>query len=743
VQRALTFAVVDEVDSILIDEARTPLIISGSAEDSSELYMRINKLVPSLVRQERVATEEDEGGPGDFSVDEKGRQVSLTEDGHQKVEDLMVREGLLAENDSLYDAANIRLMHHLTAALRAHALFRKDVEYIVRDGEVVIVDEFTGRTMPGRRWSDGLHQAVEAKEGVHVREENQTVASITFQNYFRLYEKLAGMTGTADTEAFEFQQIYGLEVVVIPTHRTMIRNDQADLVYLTQKDKFEAIIEDIKDCQKRDQPVLVGTTSIETSEFLAGLLQKDGVAHQVLNAKQHEREAHVVAEAGRPGTVTIATNMAGRGTDIVLGGNLEAELSQLDPATTDSDRQAHRAGWQDRHDRVIGAGGLRIIGTERHESRRIDNQLRGRSGRQGDPGGSRFYLSIEDNLMRIFGDPDRTKGMLRGVGMREGEAIESNLLTRQIERAQRKVEGHNFDARKSLLEYDDVANDQRRVIYQQRNQLMQTDDISEPLADIRAEVVNAVVSEFIAPESVEEQWDVAGLSAALESEFGATLDVKRLVDDEPGLDEAGIRARILAAVEEGYLKKFEGVDGGELRQLEKQLMLQQVDLHWKEHLAAMDYLRQGIHLRGYAQKNPKQEYKREAFEMFGAMLDRVKRDVVTILSKARIRSPDEVAAEEARRRMAQQLQYRHDEAPSAMSLEATEAEPGAESSAEPIAGPIAGTGRRPLVARASRPPSATAEPTAPMVRSERKVGRNEPCPCGSGKKYKQCHGRLV
>ncbi len=738
VQRALTFAVVDEVDSILIDEARTPLIISGSADDSSELYMRINKLVPSLVRQERVATEEDEGGPGDFSVDEKGRQVSLTEDGHQKVEDLMVREGLLAENDSLYDAANIRLMHHLTAALRAHALFRKDVEYIVRNNEVVIVDEFTGRTMPGRRWSDGLHQAVEAKEGVHVREENQTVASITFQNYFRLYEKLAGMTGTADTEAFEFQQIYGLEVVVIPTHRTMIRDDQADLVYLTQKDKFEAIIEDIKDCQKRDQPVLVGTTSIETSEFLAGLLQKDGVAHQVLNAKQHEREAHVVAEAGRPGTVTIATNMAGRGTDIVLGGNLEAELSQLDPATTDSDRQAHRAGWQVRHDRVIGAGGLRIIGTERHESRRIDNQLRGRSGRQGDPGGSRFYLSIEDNLMRIFGDPERTKGMLRGVGMREGEAIESNLLTRQIERAQRKVEGHNFDARKSLLEYDDVANDQRRVIYQQRNQLMQTDDISEPLAEIRAEVVNAVVSEFIAPESVEEQWDVAGLSAALESEFGASLDVKRLVDDEPGLDEAGIRARILAAVEEGYLRKFEGVDVGELRQLEKQLMLQQVDLHWKEHLAAMDYLRQGIHLRGYAQKNPKQEYKREAFEMFGAMLDRVKRDVVTILSKARIRSPDEVAAEEARRRMTEQLQYRHDEAPSAMSLEATEAEPGAESSAEPIAG----TARRPLVARASRPPPATAEPTAPMVRSERKVGRNEPCPCGSGKKYKQCHGRL-
>ena len=737
VQRPLAFAVVDEVDSILIDEARTPLIISGSADDSSELYIRINKLVPGLVRQERVATDDDEGGPGDFAVDEKARQIFLTEEGHQKVEQLMVQEGLLTEDDSLYDAANIRLMHHLTAALRAHALFRKDVEYIVRNGEVVIVDEFTGRTMPGRRWSDGLHQAVEAKEGVRVREENQTVASITFQNYFRLYDKLAGMTGTADTEAFEFQQIYGLEVVVIPTHRNMIRNDQADLVYLTQKDKFQAIIEDIKDCRTREQPVLVGTTSIETSEFLADLLQKDGVVHQVLNAKQHEREAHVVAEAGRPGAVTIATNMAGRGTDIVLGGNLEAELAQLGPDTTDSERAAHRVGWQERHARTLAAGGLRIIGTERHESRRIDNQLRGRAGRQGDPGSSRFYMSIEDNLMRIFGDPERTKGMLRGVGMREGEAIESNLLTRQIERAQRKVEGHNFDARKALLEYDDVANDQRRVIYQQRNQLMQTDDISEALADIRAEVVNTVVSEFIAPESVEEQWDVAGLSTALESEFAATLDVKRLLDGEPGLDEASIRARILAEVEAGYLKKFSTVDTGELRQLEKQLMLQQVDLHWKEHLAAMDYLRQGIHLRGYAQKNPKQEYKREAFEMFGAMLDRVKRDVVTILAKARIRSPDEVEAEETRRRMAEQLQYRHDEAPSAMTDVASEPEPGTEAT-----GDGATPARRPLVARPARPMAPPAEPAAPRVRAEKKVGRNDPCPCGSGKKYKQCHGRL-
>ncbi|TFG85997.1 MAG: preprotein translocase subunit SecA [Chromatiales bacterium] len=734
VQRDLSFAVVDEVDSILIDEARTPLIISGPADDSSELYLQINRLVPQLVRQEKVATDDEEGGPGDFSVDEKSRQVFLTEDGHEKVEELLLQEGLLSEGDSLYDAGNIRLMHHLTAALRAHALFRKDVEYIVRDGEIIIVDEFTGRTMPGRRWSDGLHQAVEAKEGVHVREENQTVASITFQNYFRLYKTLSGMTGTADTEAFEFQQIYGLEVVVIPTHRPMIRNDQADLVYLTQKDKFEGIIEDIKECQAREQPVLVGTTSIETSEYLAGLLQKDGVVHQVLNAKQHEREAHVVAEAGRPGAVTIATNMAGRGTDIVLGGNLESEFSQLDPASTDADRQAHREGWQERHDKVIAAGGLRIIGTERHESRRIDNQLRGRSGRQGDPGGTRFYLAIEDNLMRIFGDPDRTKGMLRGVGMREGEAIESNLLTGQIERAQRKVETHNFDARKSLLEYDDVANDQRRVIYQQRNQLMQVDDISEAVAEIRAEVVDAVISAFIPPESVEENWDVVGLSAALDKEFSVELDVQRLANDEPGLDEAGIRARILAAVEEAYLKKFEVVEAAELRQLEKQLMLQQVDLHWKEHLAAMDYLRQGIHLRGYAQKNPKQEYKREAFEMFGQMLDQVKRDVVTILAKARVRTPAEVAADEDRRRMAEQLQFRHDEAPSAMSPAGTEPQPGA--------GDTPGDGRRPLVARTARGQPEAPQPMVPVVRTGKKVGRNEPCPCGSGKKYKQCHGRL-
>jgi preprotein translocase subunit SecA len=720
VQRGLSFAIVDEVDSILIDEARTPLIISGPADDSSGLYLAINKLVPHLVRQQT------EDGPGDFSVDEKSRQVFLTEDGHQKVEELMVREGLLGEHESLYDAANIKLMHHLTAALRAHALFRRDVEYIVRNGEIVIVDEFTGRTMPGRRWSDGLHQAIEAKEGVPIKAENQTVASITFQNYFRLYGKLSGMTGTADTEAYEFQQIYGLEVVVVPTHRPMIRDDQPDLVYLAQKDKYEAIIEDIKDCKQRGQPVLVGTTSIETSEFLAGMLAKQNVAHQVLNAKQHEREAQVIAEAGRPGTVTIATNMAGRGTDIVLGGNLKAEIEQLDAAATAAERDAHLKDWQQRHDQVVAAGGLRIVGTERHESRRIDNQLRGRSGRQGDMGSSRFYLSIEDNLLRIFGDPERTKGMLKGVGMREGEAIESKLLTRQIERAQRKVEAHNFDMRKSLLEYDDVANDQRKVIYTQRNQLMRAESIADSITAIRAEVVNTAISEFIPPESVEEQWDVPGLTAALEPLFGIRVDVASMLAAEPTLSQDDLRERIVDIVQQQYEQNFSAIPPEELRQLEKQLMLQQLDLHWREHLAAMDYLRQGIHLRGYAQKNPKQEYKREAFEMFSAMLDQVKREVISVLAKARVRTPDEIAAEEAQRRLAQQLQYRHDEAPPVTAP----AETGAEvEPADPLAQP-------------AMRPATTAAPVVPFVRRDPKVGRNDPCPCGSGKKYKQCHGRL-
>jgi preprotein translocase subunit SecA len=731
-QRELAFAIVDEVDSILIDEARTPLIISGPSDESTDLYVRVNRLVPGLVRQEQ------EEGPGDYSVDEKARQVFLTEEGHQKVEAMMVREGLLEEDASLYDAANIRLMHHLTAALRAHALFRRDVEYIVRNGEIVIVDEFTGRTMPGRRWSDGLHQAIEAKEGVRVKEENQTVASITFQNYFRLYEKLSGMTGTADTEAYEFQTIYGLEVVVIPTHRPMVRDDQPDLVFLTQKDKFQSIIEDIQDCVTRSQPVLVGTTSIETSEYLAKLLGEAGVPHQVLNAKQHEREAHVVAEAGRPGAVTIATNMAGRGTDIVLGGNLEAELAQLPAEATDADREAHRAGWRQRHEQVLAAGGLRIIGTERHESRRIDNQLRGRSGRQGDPGSSRFYLSLEDNLMRIFGDPARVKGMLQGVGMREGEAIESKLLSRQIERAQKKVEAHNFDARKNLLEYDDVANDQRRVIYQQRNQLMQSEDVSGSVRSIRVEVVDLLVAEHIPPESVEEQWDLAGLSAALEQEFGAAIDVKAMLDGDTRLDEAELRRRIVAELERLYEAKIAVIPAADMRQIEKQLMLQQLDLHWKEHLAAMDYLRQGIHLRGYAQKNPKQEYKREAFEMFGTMLDQTKRDVLGVLSKARIRLPEEAEIEEQRRRLAEQLQYRHEEAPSAMAEELATAGDEAGLPPDQAAAGAAPMPQRPVF----RPPPSAPDPAAPFVRGDAKVGRNDPCPCGSGKKYKQCHGRL-
>ena len=774
-QRELSYAIVDEVDSILIDEARTPLIISGQSEESSELYLRVNRLIPRLTRQQEdkakrnedieegrvsvtgrdgeslgemsredalelarsqglhlVATDPQQKPPGcrllepgDFAVDEKSKQAFLTEEGHQRVEELMVREGLLGPEESLYDPANIRLMHHLNAAIRAHALFHRDVEYIVKDGEIVIVDEFTGRTMPGRRWSDGLHQAIEAKEGVRVKEENQTVASITFQNYFRLYGKLAGMTGTADTEAYEFQQIYGLEVVVIPTHRLMIRDDQPDLVFLTQKDKFEAIVEDIVDCRERGQPVLVGTTSIETSEFLSGVLQKQKIQHQVLNAKQHEREAHVVADAGRPGAVTIATNMAGRGTDIVLGGNLEAELAQLPAELGTTEREAHREGWRGRHAAVIEAGGLRIIGTERHESRRIDNQLRGRSGRQGDPGSSRFYLSMEDSLMRIFGDPERTKRLLSRVGMREGEVIESKLLTRQIERAQRKVEAHNFDVRKSLLEYDDVANDQRKVIYQQRKELMAAEDVADAIIGIRAEVVNGVISQFVPPESIEEQWDITGLEHALQREFGAELRLEALLKENTALDEDGLREHVVAEIAQLYDAKVAEVGPELMRQLEKAVMLQQLDLHWKEHLAAMDYLRQGIHLRGYAQKNPKQEYKREAFEMFSEMLDQVKHQVVSILCRARLRGQEDVQAVEEQRRSSAKVEYRHEEAPSAVAASA--------SGDAPAAAPGRAT---------ARPPLQAAAPAAPFVRRDRKVGRNEPCPCGSGKKYKHCHGQL-
>jgi preprotein translocase subunit SecA len=740
VQRGLAYAVVDEVDSILIDEARTPLIISGPAEESTELYLRINQLVPRLTRQLQ------EDGPGDFLVEEKSKQVHITEAGHEHVEALMIELELLREGESLYDPANIRLMHHLNAALRAHALYKRDVEYIVRGGEVIIVDEFTGRTMQGRRWSDGLHQAVEAKEGVRVREENQTVASITFQNYFRLYKKLAGMTGTADTEAPEFLQIYGLEVVVIPTHRPMIRKDMPDFVYLTQTDKFKAIIEDIRDCVEREQPVLVGTTSIETSEFLAGLLQKEKIPHEVLNAKQHEREAHIVAQAGRPGGITIATNMAGRGTDIVLGGNLEAELNSLGEID-DATRAKVRADWQARHDKVLTAGGLHIVGTERHESRRIDNQLRGRSGRQGDPGSSRFYLSMEDNLMRIFGDPMRTKRLLQMAGMKEGEVIESGMLTRQIEKAQRKVESHNFDIRKQLLLFDDVANDQRKVVYQQRTEIMGTEDLSGAIQGIMEESVGTLVDQFMPKSASPSDWDLQGLSEALQKDFNARVDVKEWVVSEPDLDEASLRARMIRAVSEAYDSKVARVGTAEhgepiMRHVEKDVMLRMLDQHWREHLGAMDYLRQGIHLRGYAQKDYRFEYKREAFELFAAMLDRVKFETVSILTKIEVRTQDEIdrEEEERRQRLMRALQAQHAEAQSILS-----ADGGGESSSNAVSasGPIptAGGIARPGVLPMPPPPQPD-EPQGTFVRGERKIGRNEPCPCGSGKKYKNCHGAL-
>ncbi len=706
-QRGQNFAIVDEVDSILIDEARTPLIISGPSEDTSDLYQAINELIPKLVKQE------EEDGPGDYSVEEKNKQIYLTEAGHEKVEQLLTEAGMLDEGDSLYSAANIGKMHHVNNALRAHVLFQKDVDYIVQNNEIVIVDEFTGRTMQGRRWSDGLHQAVEAKEGVTIQQENQTVASITFQNYFRLYNTLSGMTGTADTEAYEFQQIYGLEVVVIPTHRPMIRNDMTDQVYLTQKEKFDAIIDDIKDCQTRQQPVLVGTTSIEVSEYLANLLKKAGIKHEVLNAKQHEREADIVAQAGQPGAVTIATNMAGRGTDIVLGGNLEVELAALekegkaDEATIEKTRK----DWETRHQQVLDNGGLHIIGTERHESRRVDNQLRGRSGRQGDAGSSRFYLSLEDSLMRIFAS-ERVAGLMQKLGMEEGEAIEHPWVSRAIENAQRKVEGHNFDMRKQLLEYDDVANDQRKVIYQQRNELLIADDISETISTIRADVCNSVINNFIPPHSVEEQWDVPGLEEALEAEFGLKLDVQNWLDTDSELDEEKLRQKILDEMEAQAKAREESVGSDVIRQIEKAVTLQVLDNQWRDHLALMDQLRQGIHLRGYAQKNPKQEYKRESFELFGEMLERIKHEVVSILCRVQVQSEDDVAAIEAQRRQQQhagEMEFQHAQA-NAMSGDEQEAE------------------------------EATA--AAPYVREGRKVGRNEPCPCGSGKKYKQCHGKL-
>ena len=699
-QRELNFAVVDEVDSILIDEARTPLIISGPTDDNSELYTKMNKLIPNLVKQE------EEEGEGDYSVDEKAKQVFLTEEGHQKVEDMLLENGLLKEGESLYDAANIALMHHLNAALRAHALFQKDVDYIVQNNEIVIVDEFTGRTMPGRRWSEGLHQAIEAKEGVAIQNENQTLASITFQNYFRLYNKLSGMTGTADTEAYEFQEIYNLEVVVIPTNKPMTRDDMGDLVYLNQQDKFNAILEDIKDCNGRGQPVLVGTTSIEVSELLSNFLKKGKIKHEVLNAKQHAREAEIVAQAGSPGAVTIATNMAGRGTDIVLGGSLEAELEGVKP-DDEVAVQRIRSEWQKRHEQVLEAGGLHIIGTERHESRRVDNQLRGRSGRQGDAGSSRFYLSLEDNLMRIFAS-DRVSMIMQKLGMEEGEAIEHPWVSKAIENAQRKVEGHNFDIRKQLLEYDDVANDQRKVIYEQRNELMGSDDISDTVKGIRVDVVNNVINEFIPPQSLEEQWDVPGLENALEHEFAQPMSVQQWLDADDELHEETLRHRILDELDETYQAKEAQAGSEVLRHFEKAVMLQVLDSQWKEHLAAMDYLRQGIGLRGYAQKNPKQEYKREAFEMFTELLDRIKHEVVSIVSKVQVQNQADVDAVDEQRRSQGNMEFQHADA-SAMP--------------ESEAGAAAGD-------------------HTPFVREGRKVGRNEPCPCGSGKKYKQCHGKL-
>lgn len=704
VQRARFFAVVDEVDSILIDEARTPLIISGPAEDSSDLYIRINKLIPLLQKQDKEDSEEYRGD-GHFTVDEKSKQVHLTETGQEFVEELLVKNGMMQEGDTLYSPANISLLHHVNAALRAHVLFEKNVDYIVTpDGEVVIVDEHTGRTMPGRRWSDGLHQAVEAKEGVKIQNENQTLASITFQNYFRLYEKLSGMTGTADTEAFEFQQIYGLETVVIPTNKPMVRNDMPDVVYRSEAEKFAAIIEDIKQRVEKGQPVLVGTVSIEKSELLSNALKKAGIKHNVLNAKFHEKEAEIVAEAGKPGAVTIATNMAGRGTDIVLGGSWQAKVEKLDNPTQDQ-IDAIKAEWKQVHDQVLQAGGLHIIGTERHESRRIDNQLRGRSGRQGDAGSSRFYLSMEDTLLRIF-TSDRMAALIQS-GMDEGEAIESKMLSRSIEKAQRKVEGRNFDIRKQLLEYDDVANDQRKVVYELRDELMSADDISDMIAQNREDVLNAVMDEYIPPQSLEDMWDIKGLEDRLKNDFDLPLPIQSWLDADNKLYEEALRERIIEQAVEVYKAKEQAVSPAVMRNFEKSVMLQTLDTLWKEHLAAMDHLRQGIHLRGYAQKNPKQEYKRESFELFEDLLESLKLDVITVLSKVRVQQQEEVERMEAQRRAQAEEAARHAQAQHASADDAEQD-----------------------------------ESNQPMVRDERKVGRNEPCPCGSGKKYKQCHGQI-
>jgi len=705
-QGELSFAIVDEVDSILIDEARTPLIISGASEDSSELYKRINRMIPSL-------KPETEGAEGHFTIDEKQRQVEMTEAGHEFIEELMISQGLLEEGDSLYGATNLNLLHHVYSGLRAHALFHRDVEYIVQDGQVVLIDEHTGRTMPGRRLSEGLHQAIEAKEGVSIQSESQTLASTTFQNYFRIYGKLSGMTGTADTEAFEFRQIYGLEVLVIPTNVTQQRQDLNDLVYLSGDEKFDAIVADVKDCMTNGAPVLVGTASVETSEAMSERFRKAKIEHKVLNAKYHEQEAEIIAQAGRPGVVTIATNMAGRGTDIVLGGNLEAEITALGDVD-EGKKTALREAWQQRHDQVLEAGGLHILGTERHESRRIDNQLRGRAGRQGDPGVSRFYLSLEDNLMRIFAS-DRVKNFMQALGMEKGEAIEHRMVTNAIEKAQHKVEGRNFDIRKQLLEYDDVANDQRQIIYQQRNDLLGEADISETVTAIRHDVVSEAVDSFIPPMSVEEQWDVPGLEKQLEAEFASTLPLTSWLEADDKLHEEALREKIVGEIQTAYDAKSAAV-GPDMRKIEKQIMLQVLDTLWKEHLATMDHLRQGIHLRAYAQKNPKQEYKRESFELFEELLTNLKHEVVKFLSHVQIQRQDEAELIEQQRREAaarEQMAFQHAQA-SGLAGE------GGDEEGEPAA---------PAVPRT-------------FTREQPKVGRNEPCPCGSGKKYKQCHGKL-
>ena len=702
-QGSLGFAIVDEVDSILIDEARTPLIISGRAEDSTELYQSINKIVP------RLSAAVDEEDTKDFTVDEKTKQIYLTELGHSNVEKILNEMGLLELGESLYDPQNIRLMHHINAAIRAHKLFQKDVDYIVKDGDVVIVDEFTGRTMAGRRWSDGLHQAVEAKESLRIKEENQTIASITFQNYFRLYNKLSGMTGTADTEAFEFQQIYGLEVVVIPTHEPMIRKDMPDLVYLNQDGKFMNIIKDIKEKQKIGQPVLLGTASIENSEYISKLLQKENINHQVLNAKQHKKESKIITQAGIPGAVTIATNMAGRGTDIVLGGSLEAEIKSLGDGVTEDRVDQIKKEWSQRHQEVIDAGGLHIIGTERHESRRIDNQLRGRSGRQGDPGSSRFYLSLDDDLLRIFGDPQKTKAMLSRVGMEQEEAIESNLLTKQIERAQRKVESHNFDIRKNLLEYDDVANDQRSVIYQLRSDILDAESIGEMIDGISQEVIQELVAQYIEPESMEETWDLDGLQQALINDYMIDVDLVGLIERDDALNAGNLWNVIHQEFQKNYSIKENSIGQRPMREIEKAIMIQQLDMQWREHLASMDHLRQGIHLRGYAQKNPKQEYKRESFEMFSFMMDQLKINAIGILAKARFKGEEDAESVSQQAPNIDKVELSHND-------------------------------------RSAFQPSKSAQKKSDnktFVRDQDKIGRNEPCPCGSGKKYKKCHGMVT